>query len=248
MKLTGRKNRMHNMLRIYTFVSITLWIICQVMPVKANTLDDTIKQSQTVVENMESVDNMTENSVYVESEVIYKGYEDIYTSTASPVVEHVNSKIGAVVKLVIQILSYAIVSFMVLRIMLDLLYIAIPFSRSLLGGGVVENTPVQTNTMGSFGIGQPTGGFEGMAGPVGMGNSGQMSINRTKWVSENAIRAVGASYNGENPYKIYVKDMTILLIITPILMVLAISGVLTNLGFILGEVLIEGIESIKNMI
>jgi len=171
-------------------------------------------------------------------------------------VEHVNSKVTEVVRLAIQILSYAIVSLLVLRILLDLMYIAIPFSRSLLGGGAVENMPgTQMNTMGSFGLGQPTGGFDSMAGTGGIGNVGQMSMNtapvmtnRTKWVSETAIRAVGASFNGENPYKIYVKDMTILLIITPILMVLAISGALTNLGFMIGEVLIESIDGIKNML
>lgn len=106
--------------------------------------------------------------------------------------------------------------------------------------------------MGSMGMGSM--GMGGMGSPMGGGMQGQgMVMGQHKWVSEQAIRAVSAGQvmgpdgKPKSPLMSYASDMAILLVLTPILFTLAVTGVLTDLGFLLGEILANAIASIGNM-
>ncbi len=107
---------------------------------------------------------------------------------------------------------------------------------------------------GGFGMnrfGSPFGG--GMGGMGGMGGSTtapQAMPGRIQWVSNAALNAVAAETTvgpdgkAGSPMKIYIKDMTVILVITPILLVLAVTGVLTQLGFLIGGLLANAIGGI----
>ena len=77
-------------------------------------------------------------------------------------------------------------------------------------------------------------GMGGMQGQMGA----QPAMGRIQWVSNAALNAaaaesvVGPDGKAVSPFKAYMKDMTVVLVITPVLLVLAISGALTDLGFL----------------
>ena len=100
---------------------------------------------------------------------------------------------------------------------------------------------------GGFGAsrfgGMSTGfGSPGMGMGMGAQQQGQQGTG-IQFVSNAALNAVasegvpGPDGKPNNVFKIYTKDMIVVLVLTPILLVLAITGALTNLGLLLGEAL-----------
>ena len=51
-----------------------------------------------------------------------------------------------------------------------------------------------------------------------------------------------------NPLKMYAKDMVIVLVITPIMLILAVSGALTQLGLLIGGAIAGAISNIGGSI
>lgn len=200
--------------------------------------------------------------------------------------EKVNEGVKMVAAYIVRILSYFLTAFLVVRVILDLTYIALPFTRSILSNGYAGNAaaggsgmgmqqPGMMGGMGGMGMGSPMGGMGmggmGMRGGYGMGRMGGMgmqggmmgqqgqagaspAMGRFQWVSSAALNAVAAENmpgpdgTPQSAFKAYTKDMMIVLIITPVLLTLAITGVLTNLGFLIGDIIAKGITSIGGMI
>jgi len=165
--------------------------------------------------------------------------------------------------------------------MLDLLFIAIPFSRGLLANGYAGNAQAGGGAgmqggmggmggMGSMGgmggFGMNRGGFGynrmgamggmsgGMAGGPAGANQQDTMVGRIQWVSNAALNAVAAESSVDpqtgkavSPFKIYVKDMAVTLVAVPVLLVLAITGALTNLGFLIGKAVAAAIGKIGGM-
>ena len=123
------------------------------------------------------------------------------------------------------------------------------------------------NSMGMAGggMGMQSAGMNRMGGMGGMGMQGNMSpmtspeqqpnaSGRIQLVSNAALNAVagentvGADGKAVSPFKLYIKDMIVVLIIVPILITLVVTGALTNLGFTLAQLIVEGISKIGGMI
>lgn len=194
---------------------------------------------------------------------------------------------------IVQVLSYAITAFLAVRVVLDLTYIALPFTRGILANGYAGNAQAgaggMPNSMVGGGMGQPgmgmgMGGMGGMGmGGMGMGGMGMRGgygmnrmggmgamgggmgatpgmnqqgnmLGRVQWVSNAALNAVasestvGPDGKGNSPFKTYIHDMVIVLIMVPVLLVLAATGALTSLGFMLGNLLCDAIASIGDML
>ncbi len=193
------------------------------------------------------------------------------------------SAIRKVASKIVAIVSYFLVAFLAVRVVLDLVYIALPFTRSFLsngyggnaaagGGGMGMQQPGMGGMgMGGMGMGAGMGGMGmggmgmgrmgmgrmGMGGMgAGMGAGGQMGANpamgRVQWVSNAALNAVAAEAmpgpdgKPQSAFKMYAKDMIVVLVVTPILLTLAVTGVLSNLGFFLGDLIGRGIESLSH--
>lgn len=194
------------------------------------------------------------------------------------------TKIGGTIRkwasMIVQVLSYIITAGLVVRIALDLIYIGLPFFRSILANGYMGNPNVEGRPnaaqggmgmggmgmggmgMGGMGMGgMGMGGMRGMGGMGGMGMQNAMgnqmsmqnqpSTGRIQFVSNAALNAVatesvqGPDGKGNNAFKVYSKDMIVLLVVTPILLVLAVTGVLSDVGFMIGswiESLLRGIS------
>ena len=79
-------------------------------------------------------------------------------------------------------------------------------------------------------------------------------LGRIQLISSAALDAVaaestpGMDNKPDSALKVYAKKKAVELVLTPILLVLAISGALVDLGFLIGDLLVDGISQIGNMI
>lgn len=122
-----------------------------------------------------------------------------------------------------------------LRTLFDLMYIAIPFSRSPIdrisgqsGGNMGQN-------MGNMG-GQSMGGQFNQP-PAASGASG----NGVQLISDEARAAIQSPH----VFRTYAKSMTVTLIATTVMLVLALTGALTDLGFLIGKALTVALGKVK---
>ena len=192
-------------------------------------------------------------------------------------VSKVNSYIQKIASVLVQVISYFIIAFLVVRILLDICYIVLPFTRKFLAngyqgqpsqgqpemGGMGMNSGMGMGGMGMGGMGgygsrygrmggMGMSGMGGMGGMGGMQGQGMVPAGRVQLVSEAALNAAAPGNMGEDgrpvsALKVYAKDMMTTLILTPILLVLAISGVISKLGFLIGYVIAKAVSSLGNM-
>lgn len=166
--------------------------------------------------------------------------------------------------IVFQLMAYAITMGLTLRVLCDLTYITIPPLRGILSGGKQGN-PGNAQGQGGMGMGGMSGGMGmggygggmssygggmgmgGMSGGMGMGGQQQPQGAGTCWVSQAAMDSVVAidptTGRAGNAYKVYAKDMAVTCTLTAVLLVLALTGVLQQLGFMLGSLISNGIGS-----
>lgn len=184
----------------------------------------------------------------------------------SEMTREINSLTSKVASFIVQIVSYFITAFLAVRVILDLCYIAIPFSRAILSNGYqgnAQSSENMNNGMGGMGM---QGGMPGGMGipsmnmngnqPNNMQGQGQVNnpMNKVQFISSEALNAVAAEsvigQNGKpnNAIKVYGRSAVKMLVITAILLTLAITGALTNLGFLIGELVSSSISNIGNML
>lgn len=181
----------------------------------------------------------------------------------------VQSTLGQIMGWVVPILVGLIFAALTFRVLLDILYIVAPFIRPKLAPGV-QGDQMAENQMGGgmqYGMGgaggmgmaggmMGAGGYGGYGGYGGRGRRGMAGgmaggapIGGTQWVSETAIAAVMAGNqigpNGKpnNPFIFYLKGMVVPLVLIPVMLVLLLSGVLTQVGFYIGDLVTNVISS-----
>lgn len=228
---------MSNQANIAKRAMVTLCMLVMIlvypMSIRAETLDEVINQNQQT--ETSSINGTSSISGYVSSDDYInslKGATSL-TEERSDIVDKVNGATNRAVSIVVQILAYAIVAGLTLRVVIDLAYIAIPFMRKALSSESGQGQQMQGN----------------MNTQQQQGNMSMQNNNTTKiqWISNAARIAVDSEQNGMNPYKVYVKDMVIILVVTPLLLILTMTGALTNLGFLLGDVLVKAIGSFGSL-
>lgn len=284
---------------LLTVLTSVMLLTLPVATVHASSLDDVVNgttqesnetaagqsnESNSSVSSSQSSSSYTSADEYIENT---KNAADL-TSVDTKGADKVNEGIRTVAAFIVRILSYFLTAFLVVRVILDLVYIALPFTRSILSNGYAGNPAAGGSGMGMQqpgmgGMGSPMGGMGmggmGMGGMgmrggygmnrMGMGGMGGMGMNgmgaqgqmgaspamgRVQWISSAALNAVAAEQmpgpdgKPQSALKAYAKDMMVVLIITPVLLTLAITGVLTNLGFLIGDIIAKGITSIGGMI
>lgn len=281
---------------LLTVLTSVMLLTLPVTTVHASSLDDVVNgttqesnettvgqsnesNSNTSTSSSKSSGSYTSADEYIENT---KNAADL-TAVDTAGADKVNEGIRTVAAFIVRILSYFLTAFLVVRVILDLVYIALPFTRSILSNGYAGNPAAGGSGMGmqqpGMGMGAGMGGMGmggmgmggygmrggygmnrmGMGGMGGMGmQQGQMgaspAMGRLQLVSSAALNAVAAEQmpgpdgKPQSALKAYTKDMMVVLIITPILLTLAITGVLTNLGFLIGDVIAKGITSISGML
>lgn len=201
------------------------------------------------------------------------------TKNPNQTAQSVNKGIYEIAQVLTQIIAYALTIMLTLRTLIDLTYIAIPFTRGFLangfggsaqaGGGAAGNMARGGMGMsrygggyGGMGMSSYGGGYGGyggnrmggMAGNPGMANQQGTMTGRIQWVSDAALNAVAAGtsvdQNGKavSPFKQYAKDMAVTLVAVPILLVLALTGAMTDLGFVIGKAIAAALGKLGGMI
>ena len=286
------------MKRLFSLMLVSLMIMCCSSVIafgssEAGSLDDIISgqtESQTAQDNTENDTSTSEDTGAASSDLEQQNQDFIaglsdaanLTDTAEGV-DKVTPWIGAVAGFIVQVVSYAVTVLLAVRVVLDLAYIGLPFTRSFLGNGysgagMQGGQPGMGGAMGGMGgmgaMGAGMGGMGGMGGygmrggmmgnrygmGAGMGGAmgnpnqaGQM-MGRVQWVSNAALRAAdlegqaGPDGREGSPIKFYMKNMTVVLIMVPVLLVLAATGTLTQLGLIIGNALVNMIAMVGDMI
>ncbi len=151
----------------------------------AASLDDVIAGNQQVVNQEitdtngsttnETVTNSDNSSTTSTSrEQANKAYMDTLNAatdltTQNETVDKVNEALSKVISIIVQILAYAITAGLTLRVVIDLAFIALPFTRAFLGNGYAGNAAVGNTGMAQGGMGNPGMGGMGMGGPGMMG-------------------------------------------------------------------------------
>lgn len=284
------------MKRVITFLMAGLIVVnAWTFTSYASSLDDVVNGSETTTVVSEQPETNYDSNYSSSSSV---NYNDSYLdelgdatrlSEPSAGATRINQGIKRVASFIVQVLSYFLTAFLVVKVILDVCYITLPFTRNFLSNGYVGNaaaaqdpSAMQGGMQNGMGMGGMNGGFGGMGGGFGGmsgGFGGGMGMNRgfgggmgmgmgmggmqggmgqqqpagnpfkTQLVSDGALNAVAAQkQTGVNPFKHYAKSELPLLIIAPIFLVLAITGTLTNIGFMLGDMLARALSGIGNMI
>ena len=166
----------------------------------------------------------------------------------------------------VQILAYFTTAFLAVWVLLDLVYLTASPLRGILDNGKVGNPAAGSkklreggaqgqsgnNTNNAWGgtnsYGPRSGGYNSYNnGGLGVNNMNNMNgaqgqqqaqFRSRCWVSDEALNVVAAAeQTGENVYILYASAATVKLVLAPILVILASTGVLAKLGIMLGTVI-----------
>lgn len=284
------------MKRLFSAILVMMMVLCCSSMIAfgeptGNSLDDVVNGNTSSQPQTSSGDtNKTEEKTDREkkNDNFIAGLNDAADlSTEVEGVSEVTSGIKLAAAWIVQILSYAITVLLAVRVLLDLTYIGLPFTRSFLANGFQGNSQAGAGGipnsmaggmggmqggmggmgMGGMGMNRGMGGMGmnrmggmGMSGMGGMGGGmqgggqEQAAMGRVQWVSNAALNCiagesqVGPDGRAVNPFKMYCKDMVVVLVLVPILITLAVTGTLTSLGFLIGDLLIDAIAGIGEML
>ena len=182
------------------------------------------------------------------------------------------------VAFVVQVLAFIIITGMALSVVLDLTYLAVTPLRSVLSNGYSgsalpagQQASVQPGGFQPGGFPSlynfkqgPTSGFgppqtqAGLPGAMNPGQPGQPNNGpggRIQLVSKAALDAA-ANEGTIDPntsktrglISLYMKGMGLKLILIPVLLILVVTGSLTNLGFVVADVLVAVIRLLGEML
>lgn len=264
------KNNITSILRKSVILSLTAFLMINLATsANAETLEEALKQQgetqtqQTSNEDSRIIDNSIENNINNDSlpdtsnqtdqiisnetsnqqgQSYINGLQQIDLtqtpdSQAAQIVNGVNSMIYKTQSFIVQIIAYALTVMLTLRTLFDLTYIAIPFSRSpidRISGTQAGQPGGNMNGMGqSFG-GQSMGGQFNQP-PAATGGPG------VQLISDEARTAIQSPH----VFRTYAKSMTVTLIATTVMLVLALTGALTDLGFLIGKALTVALGKVK---
>lgn len=171
--------------------------------------------------------------------------------------EKVTEQIRIIAAWIVQVVTYGTIAFLAVRVVLDLVYIALPFTRGFLNKGSGAGQDNIGTSFGNMGAASRIGSIKAMGGMRSAGQMGSIndysnqapgqSTRQYQIISNAAINAVENS-NGQSIIKIYAKDTIVTLITIPVLITLTATGALTSIGFAIGEALVDLLETAIKMI
>lgn len=242
-------------------------VVQQEAPVQ-NQVQNQVSGQQVVQDTINNVQNQVQNLKGDEKEFFntLNGLSDM-SNYENETVKKAGSSLSKLVGMAVQFLGYVITAGIVLRVVIDLAYIALPFMRGLFSAGNNLGNRQQGQQPGAIGgnnynnmnynrynglgnsLGNNLNGYNQYNTDNGQQNGVQNSggFSLVSNAALNAVKNEGQidTNTGKpmSPFKIYSKDMTIVLVLTPILFVLAVSGALTGIGFTIGEIVSNVIGS-----
>ena len=140
---------------------------------------------------------------------------------------------------VVQFMLFIAIALIPFRCACDVVYVAFPFMRKLLSGEDSSSGSSSNSNAGGYGMGEDIGGYGGMGGYGGYGGGsrsrrGSKRGTGSRFVSSSVIAAVSKG-NG-SVWGVCGKEIITLSIVVPALIILTMTGVLTQLGLVVGEI------------
>ena len=171
----------------------------------------------------------------------------------SQIAKDVQQSIRPYMMAIMQILSWIIVFALGLSVMFDLLYlVALPLRGVLSGGAGATSATSGTATSGSFGGGSFGGGSFG-GGSFGGGMSNPTPVQPAGGrgfclVSQEAINAATAvdpqTGKTKSSISVYAKTAWLKLVLTPVVLILTVTGSLQQIGFTIASILVNLIKNV----
>lgn len=140
---------------------------------------------------------------------------------------------------VVQFMLFIAIALIPFRCACDVVYVAFPFMRKLLSGedSSIGSSSSSNSNAGGYGMGEDIGGYGGYGGYGGGSRSRRGSSRKgagSRFVSSSVIAAVSKG-NG-SVWGVCGKEIITLSILVPALIILTMTGVLTQLGLVVGEI------------
>lgn len=158
-------------------------------------------------------------------------------------VADIQRKTHSPIAIIFQIAVYGLTVAVTGKILIDLFFIMIPSFRFLFmkpEGNMMGNMPMGMGVGGIAPMAPTMPGLGGMGMPGSMGQA-PINFNKYKGVSEAAIKAVERNKepNSKGALGLYFKDTVIECVFAGMLLVLALTGVLQQIGFYLGDMIVN---------
>ena len=161
-----------------------------------------------------------------------------FTKQEQAVVD-IQKKIAIIFQMAVYGLTVAVTG----KILIDLFFIMVPSFRFLFmkpEGNMMGNMPMGMGAGRMAPMAPAMPGLGGMGMPGGMGQA-PIDFNKYKGVSEAAIKAVEGNKepNSKGALGSYFKDTVVESVFAGILLVLVLTGVLQQIGFYLGDMIVN---------
>lgn len=134
---------------------------------------------------------------------------------------------------VVQFMLFIAIALIPFRCACDVVYVAFPFMRKLLSGEDSSSGSSNNSNAGGYGMGEDIGGYGGYGGGS-RSRRGSKRGTGSRFVSSSVIAAVSKG-NG-SVWGVCGKEIITLSIVVPALIILTMTGVLTQLGLVVGEI------------
>lgn len=171
--------------------------------------------------------------------------------TTSRLSTTVTSLIKRAASTITTLLCVFITAFLTVRVLLDLMFIALPFTESIATHLGLSGSEPQS-TLGPQSTYNPSGSLPGgnrmslSPQPQFPSSSSSSTSSSRKFtlVSEEVLRA----RQSPHPLKTYCHDAIIILTVTPMLLVLTVSGVFNHLGLLFGDVIVSLLNNLGGIL
>lgn len=171
--------------------------------------------------------------------------------TTSRLSTTVTSLIKRAASTITTLLCVFITAFLTVRVLLDLMFIALPFTESIATkfGFGAENPTNPQGVPSTSGLNNSLPGGNRMSLPpqypsLNSSTSTPSSKRQFTLVSEEVLRA----RQSPHPIKTYCHDAIIILTVTPMLLVLTVSGVFNHLGLLFGDVIVHLLNNLGGIL
>lgn len=167
--------------------------------------------------------------------------------TTSRLSTTVTSLIKKAASTITTLLCVFITAFLSVRVLLDLMFLALPFTESIatkfgLGGSETPTYNLSSSLPGGNSMSLPPN--PSMNSRPQSPSSPSSSSRKFTLVSEEVLRA----RQSPHPYKTYCHDAIIILTVTPMLLVLTVSGVFNHLGLLFGDVIVRLLNNLGGIL
>lgn len=171
--------------------------------------------------------------------------------TTSRLSTTVTSLIKRAASTITTLLCVFITAFLTVRVLLDLMFLALPFTESIATkfGFGAENPTNPQGVPSTSGLNSSLPGGNRMSLPpqypsLNSSTSTPSSKRKFTLVSEEVLRA----RQSPHPIKTYCHDAIIILTVTPMLLVLTVSGVFNHLGLLFGDVIVRLLNNLGGIL